>query len=329
MSSQHKSLTAFWRALPATLPEWPPLTAAAQTRLSWARRIETYDEVPAAFRDFFDADTSAAAFPYTVLTPSYAGFLTRATEKLLTFCDPWLHILENTGGRYTRTTFDIDNIASLEVGTVLLKSWLTLAGRTDDSTHAAATLKFNTVGDYLFAPIFDRIRGSALAAPADLAAERRHFDYLAQDHFKFMNAARRSLLPGTHVLASVMQPEMRVDLVRLFGRSLHRVVAPAHILILTDRELILVAEEERAYWSREPKYGSIRTTVPLAQILDATLAPAPHGLTLTVQLPGDQQLASHFDAGQRDALSSLLARLCHLRPRLHRLDRVLIGQAAQ
>jgi hypothetical protein len=124
-----------------------------------------------------------------------------------------------------------------------------------------------------------------------------------------MNAAKRSLLPGEHVLASVMQPEMRADLVRLFGRTLHRTLAPAHILILTDRELILVAEEEQSYWSREPKYGSIRTTVPLAQIVDAALVNTENGLQLHVHLPGEMAVTSLFDFGRQAALDNLLSAL--------------------
>jgi hypothetical protein len=280
-----------------------------QTRLSWARRVEGYDEVPEPFKAYFDRNVPAGAFPYAVLTPSYTGFLSRTTEKLLCFCDPWLHVLENRGGEYTCTTFAVDAISAVEAGTVLLKSWLTLTGRTADGSDASVTLKFNTVGDYLFAPIVERIRGASTAPPADLAAERRHFDHLAEDHFKFMNAAKRSLLPGEHVLASVMQPEMRADLVRLFGRTLHRTRAPAHILILTDRELILVAEEEQSYWSREPKYGSIRTTVPLAQVVDAVLVNAEEALQLRVQLPGEMAVTSLFDFERQAALDDLLSAL--------------------
>jgi hypothetical protein len=265
--------------------------------------------VPPVFRPFFDRTLPVDAFPYVVVTPPYTGFLSRTTEKLLCYCDPWLHVLENTGSAYAATVLNVDAISAVEAGTVLLKSWLTLTGRTADGSAASVTLKFNTVGDYLFAPVVERIRGVSPVPPAELTAERRHFDHLAEDHFKFMNAAKRSLLPGEHVLASVMQPEMRADLVRLFGRTLHRTLAPAHILILTDRELILVAEEEQSYWSREPKYGSIRTTVPLAQIVDAALVNTENGLQLHVHLPGEMAVTSLFDFGRQAALDNLLSAL--------------------
>lgn len=291
----------------------PPMTAAAQTRLTWARRLEALDEVPQRYRTFF---ASHAPFPLVLLTPSYAGFLSRTTEKLLCFDDPWLHILENVGGRYAATTFHVDALCCLEAGTLLLQSWLTFTGPTADGSMASRTLKFNTVGDFLFAPVVERIRGGARVAPETAAAERSRFDSLAQDHFKFMNAAKRSLLPGEHVLAWVMQPALRAEVVRLIGRPLHRMVAPAHILILTDCELILVAEEARGAWSREPTYGSIRTTVPLAQIAGVELHEADERLQLVVHLPGEMRIVSLFARSTGDAVDNLLARLQEARAAL-------------
>lgn len=53
----------------------PLLAADEQTRLSWLKVIRSYAEVPDVYRSSFAALVGDSPFPYTVLTPSYAGFM--------------------------------------------------------------------------------------------------------------------------------------------------------------------------------------------------------------------------------------------------------------
>jgi hypothetical protein len=106
----------------------PVLTAGEQTRLSWARVVESSDQLPAAFREPFSALFPGAAqhLPYTVLTPPREGFLNRLNPKLIAIQGDTIYLLERTGNRVDTTCCALGGITYLEVGKILLKSWITL-----------------------------------------------------------------------------------------------------------------------------------------------------------------------------------------------------------
>jgi hypothetical protein len=82
-------------------PKSPLLTAAEQTKLSWAREITTCDQVPDAHRGLFEALTGdVRGFPYAVLTPSYAGFIAREKEKVVCCLDGKIYVLEEGKGDF-------------------------------------------------------------------------------------------------------------------------------------------------------------------------------------------------------------------------------------
>ena len=118
----------------------PVLTAGEQTRLSWARRIETPEAAPPIYAERLAAITArAGCFPYCVLTPAYAGFLTRTTEKLVcTYADE-IAVVERAGGDLRSTVYSLDNIDLMEVGCVLLSSWLKIVGTDDRDRRTSPT----------------------------------------------------------------------------------------------------------------------------------------------------------------------------------------------
>jgi hypothetical protein len=67
------------------------------------------------------------------------------------------------------------------------KSWL--------SSVLTACLRFNSISDYLFRPIAERIRLVTFDArdPAQ-SSERQKFDHLVRVNYKFMSYARESVL---------------------------------------------------------------------------------------------------------------------------------------
>lgn len=74
-----------WRRIFASaIAAFPIRSADEQTRLSWARSISTYADVPEIYQGFFEPFLAPGrVFPYSVLTPSYTGFVHRTTEKLI------------------------------------------------------------------------------------------------------------------------------------------------------------------------------------------------------------------------------------------------------
>ena len=290
------------------------LTGWEQSRLSWARVAEFYDEIPSAYRAWLDPlIRGRESFPYIVVTPTYEGYFRRENEKLVCMLDGTLHIVERARDRLVPASYRLDDISTLEVGAILLRAWITVRGLATGGVPSSSTLRFNTVTDRLFAPFVSAFRlGSRPPAGAVSDAERAKFDELLTRNYKFMNYSRGSLMPGEVVQCYVLQPEIRERLFRLFGRSLSRCVSPTHIAILTDRELIVISEESGSVWQSfgAVKYGGIWQHVPLERISSASLTTREDGrINLAVHLPRDERLDMLFSPAGRAEVESLVERL--------------------
>jgi hypothetical protein len=302
--------------MPSALAEMPLLTAGEQTKLTWARPVETLGEAPKPYANALaELVAELGYFPYCILTPSYTGFLTHTTEKLVCCYGEQVHILQRVGVELRVVNYTLAAIDWIEFGSILLKGWLKIAGVNRSGEYAITSLRFNSVTDRLFLPILKRWRSGGpqdrqAGEAAPLTDEQAKFNGLGKDHYKFMNVARRVLFPGDTVLAYVMQPEMRAPVTHLFGHNWSRIKAPAHIVILTGRELIVAAEERGHGWRDEPRYGSVSTYIPLAKIAGVYERRTQTGdLHVTLDLPGNEQLALEFGAEHAADVERLLALL--------------------
>jgi hypothetical protein len=295
----------------------PLLTGYEQTKLSWARVIESYDQLPEAFKDFFKTlmgDTSV--FPYAVRTPTFKGFIKQENEKLIFSLNGKIYVLERARDKLTSTCYSLDGISYVEVGTILLNSWIKISGVASNGILTSSSLRFSAVTDYLFTPILEKIR-PAISAPGDTDqnSERAKFDYLMHLNFKFMNYARRSLVPGEKVVYTVLQPEIRASVLTLLGRSLSRTISTAHLGILTDRELIMIREEKSGRWDDKTRYGGIWNYIPLDKITSLSLVPKNDNLlVLSIHLPQNDHIESLFSVSNKQEVELFLSRLGTLIP---------------
>jgi len=315
-------LETMWDFVVGKKPKLPLLTAAEQTMLSWAKAIKSYDEVPEVYRGSFGALVGdASRFPYAVLTPSYAGFITRAKEKLVCCMDGKIYVLEETRGDLACTCYCIGDISYVEVGSVLLQSWVKIHGLTSGSVLTSSEFKFNTVTDYLFKPIVESIRLAAgCSREVDSIVERSKFNYLRHSNHKLMSYSKHSLMPGEAVLHFVLQPEIRVELLRLLGSSFFRTLCTSHINILTDKELILIQDGVGKRWGGSARYGGAKHGggvtyggvwhyVPLGKITSISLAGTENGmLTMSIHLPGDDSIETLYSVSNRGEVDELLSR---------------------
>ena len=287
----------------------PLLTGYEQTKLSWARAVESYDQLPEAYKGFFKTllgDTST--FPYAVRTPTFEGYIWRENEKLISSLDGKIYVLERTGDKLSFACYPLEDISYLEVGTILLDSWIKISGATSNGVLTSSTLRFNSVTEYLFTPILAKIR-PAPSTPGDTAqsSERAKFDYLMHLNFKFMNYARRSLVPGEKVIHTVLQPEIRARILTLFGRSLSRTISTAHLGILTDRELIMIRDEKSAWQGDKTRYGGVWNYIPVDKITSISLTPKNDDLlVLSIHLPQDDHIDSLFSVSNRPEVELVL-----------------------
>jgi hypothetical protein len=287
----------------------PRLPTDEQTRLSWAKAVAGPGQVPEAYRSFFLTGPGRAdTFDHIILTPTYEGFLNPVREKLICCSARQICILESRRRTLNCTAFAYQDISRVEMGTYLLNAWITLSGLADNGLPATSTFRFNSVTDYLFTPIVGKARPATdPASGADLEAEKAKFDDLIRDNFKFMNYARRTVRPGARVVQFVLQPELRATLLRVFGQTVYRAIAADHILVLTDRELIIIREEERASWERGRPYGGIWTYLKLDKIGSVALTERDDGLlSLSIELPPNGHITSLFSASNKREVEHLV-----------------------
>jgi len=298
---------------------WTPkltfLTADEQTRRSWAKLLKSYDEVPDVYQDFLKTLPDGAP-PYMVLTPSYEGFISRTNERLFCSFSDMVFVAEKQRDVVTSTCYSFEDINYVEVGTILLKSWIKISGVASRGVLTSSTLRFNSVTEYMFAPLLQGIRPAAHdAGGADLRAERAKFEYLLKLNFKFMNYARRSILPGERVLQSILQPAIRVQIFRVFDLPFSRTISPAHITILTDKELIIIQDEPTKLWDKAVEYGGVWKYIPLNRIASVSLAQREDNLlVVSIHLLADDRIDTLFAASNEHALRLFLEQVEGLLP---------------
>jgi len=288
----------------------PSITADEQTRLSWARVVSSYDNVPEIYKSFFDAlpPDKLNPFPYTVITPRFKGFIRPGSENLI--CNPGdvIYVLEKVGNKLTSIGYPLKDICYIEVGAILLYSWITIAGTDIHGVLTSSTLKFNLVTDYLITPIVESIRRvTAIATNANPCTETAHFDSLIRSNFKFMNYARRSLCPGEKVIQTILQPEIRLEVLKLFSVPLSRLVSTAHLTILTNSELIVIRDDEKQVWLKGARYGGIWRYIPLDKVTAVSITSKESELLVfSILLTKNQHVDSLFQASKQTELELLL-----------------------
>ncbi len=291
----------------------PRISADEQTISSWAKPIKSYEAVPDIYKDFFEPYlANGRAFPYSVLTPSYEGFLHRTTEKLISDFGAEITVLERKGNTFEALCYPLKGISYVEVRTVLLDSHFKICGVTRHGVPASSILRFNSVTDYLFMPILETIRSANHHSKETIqSAEFEKFDRWVRSNYKFMNYAKRSLRGGEKVIHTILQPEIRTKLLTILGKTYYKTISPTHVCILTDGELILIREEVRQ--SGDDRYGGIWDYIPLNKIVNLSLSEKDKDLLLlSVHLAENTRLECLFQASAKGEIDQLLERFGEL-----------------
>ena len=298
-------------AIPTRRNPWREsnLNTDQQVKSSWPVFIESKDDIPITYKDFFKSFVvEGKSIPYTLrIPPTREGYIHMNPDKLICNLGNEINILEKSENSFEAQRFPVEDISYVEVTTILLSSSIKISGRMKQGAHASSTIKFNTVGDYLFEPILKTMR---LAAgdmrEAIWNSELNKFDRLIKLNIKFMNYARHSLLAGEKVIHFILQPEIRVPGLKILGRILfYKTISPAHMSILTDRELIMIREDENR--NKFGKYGGIKDYIQLNKIESLTLSGKGNDLlVLSIQLPESDRLEFLYQASAKSELEQLL-----------------------
>ena len=289
------------------------MTGARQTMSSWAKVIESPEAVPKVYRSSFNTVLGhEPTMPYTVFAPAIAGLRHRTTEKLLCEAHATIYVWERVGDRITLAAYPTETISDLEMGEILLFSWITIGGVTQAGEVSATTIEFNTATSRHFARFVSLIR----PAPDPLTGfaldvEQAKFGYLAAESFKFGSFACSSLVEGEQVHLIVWQPKIRKPLTRLGKFTFYQTLSLSHVAVLTDKEFIVIQDDERSRESRGIRYGGKWQYIALKHIgAVAFSAQGDDVVTLSLTLePGGRQFESIFTASRKEQIARLQARL--------------------
>jgi hypothetical protein len=274
------------------------MTGARQTMAAWSKLIESREEIPAVYTSHFDKTFGGEQrFPLVIWTPALDRFPRKTTEKLICDTDDALYVFEKNGARVDLTCYAYREVYSLEVGNILLETWLTIRGKTDRGEPAVSTIKINTTSMRYFEPILNKLRPSyETMDKVQFTTEKEKFDQLSTIDFKFMNYGRESLVPGETVVRFVLQSEIRQPLFTIFGKTFDKALSYAHIVILTDRELIVIEDAGSGRESSAKSYGGIWQYIPLRTIDSVSLSEITNGrVTLSIQCRPDRTIQILFD----------------------------------
>lgn len=289
------------------------MTGSQQTMQTWARVIETWDDVPEVYRvDYAALVGNVAALPYTVLAPAIGGLRGRKpAERLLWNQDGVFHALEWSGKRMFKYRFRNDDICSLEQGNVLLYSWFSLHGPTLDGVPATLTVEFNESTLRHLEPFFVKMRPAlSIQAGYDRPVELQKLQHLERLNYKFMGFARRSLMPGERIIQALYQPVVRAPVITVLGRSLYRTLVQPHLSLLMDHEVVLIADAGQASEDKTGRYQGVWRFLPMRHLQTVTLETQAAGLLrFRYHLSDQTQVDTLFDASRTEELEAFRSAL--------------------
>jgi hypothetical protein len=290
------------------------LTGAKQTMASWSKVIESYEQVPDIYAGLFETRfANNQQFPYTLLTPSIMKPKGKTTEKLI--CDAFaaIHILERSGSQVVAKSYPYQDVCMIEMGNILLDSWLIISGVTSTGEADVSTIDFNTASARHFVTFLDKLRPSSPNADkTQLNAEKDKFNYLSPLNFKFMNYGRSSLIGGETVRQIILQPEIREPVWTILGDLFQKVISPAHLVILTDRELILIQDIPRGRKVQKVNYGGLWQYIRLSSIRSVAWTETEDGrLTLSIAVSPDRKIERLFAVSSKLEVEQLCAYYSH------------------
>jgi hypothetical protein len=274
----------------------------------FATSAKSIKELSAPFREaLIERVRETECIKYLIFSPSYgtANFQTLASVLCLTN-RRWLVVHSQDDGSATIVESSYDSTLLVEVTLILLYGQLKIdfaqAGKA-----ISATLHFNSVMEDTYSEaiqyILDAIDGPEIVAGG---AGRRGSPIFGGWPLKFRNFSILYLPKKSQLLDGVCWKEIRGG----FGREL----APAAAVLVTDRHIVVIAEEKTSRWFQfrhHAKYGAIITYFPLNRLANLRVELHPRFCILELdgyEAHGGERLGIVFPPEKREAVSRLLGK---------------------
>ncbi|MGE5631465.1 MAG: hypothetical protein ACM3TR_10260 [Caulobacteraceae bacterium] len=207
--------------------------------------INTWEDIPQCFQaQCKSALGEISAFPYIIYLPAYTWGNRTTNELLVCLSNNDLIIFEKLEKDIRAKDYNLNDIIYVNRGTMLLYSWIRIFGY-EKNCITSLVIEFNTAAKQIFEKLLRTIRSKigkfeALTDEYSLSKELSKFDYLTSVDYKFMNYARESIIPTENVETILLQPAIY----KKYFKYLKKTLCSAHMHILTDKELIIISEDD-------------------------------------------------------------------------------------
>jgi hypothetical protein len=235
-----------------------------ETYKDYPRKLESTSEAPEPFSEALKNHLSATDSSRLILyaPPVSVGDENVPATVLVVADHGWLVASENQDGSVSVEKSQFSDTLFLELTSIVLWSQLKIDFASVGISYTAM-MRFNTVEERLYREAIDLVLDGIDRTHAFASEKGPSVPEVLKDWpLKFRNEVLQYLPKGQRLLAATEWPA-------ILG-GFRRELAPAGALLVTERELVLIADEKTPDWYRGDwaKYGGIITYFPLARLAD-------------------------------------------------------------
>jgi hypothetical protein len=281
---------------------------------NYPHKLKSILEAPEQFSEALRSHLSATdAFRLILYAPcaSIGDEKVPATVLVVTD-DGWLVASENQDGGISVEQCKFNDTLFLELTSIVLWGQLKIDFASTGTSYSAV-IRFSTAEERLYREAIDLVLDGVDRTRASQSEKDRGTAEVLKDWpFKFRNEVLQYLPKGQSLLAAAQWPAIR--------GGFRRELAPAGALLVTERELVLIAEEKAPdwYYGEWAKYGGIITYFPLARLDDFHVGQQDRFGVLALHVHashGGERLEILFPSDHERAVSKALGRVRSLKTR--------------
>lgn len=271
----------------------------------YTKIIKNLNEVPQVFLETYQLKKETDFhFPDCVYIPEAKWGEQKESSKLICDFDNKLLILEDKDEEVKATFFKHTNINYIQNGRVLLYSWVFISGVEKGKLKTFMVI-FNSVDENKFIPLINSIRKKINHISDRDFDNDSKFEFLYPENLKFLSASYRSVVKGEKVLFAIYQESIFASYLKVIDQR----IAPNHMIILCDKELIIISETmtER---KETDCYSGVSTYINLKRIDDLKLTVNSSGdQVLIINMEGSDTVTTVYNNDKKGELTELIERV--------------------
>jgi len=271
----------------------------------WPVIIKENSEIPEHFRENFQTiGKEFTGFPYCIYLEKSKWGKIIENEKLICDFEDKIVIMEYIDGEVKSYVFLTSNINYIKNGRILLYSWIQISGVIDGKLDSCIFI-FNATSENKFIKLITDIRKRMNGIFDEDISNESEFEFLYPDNLKFLNYSNRSVIEGEKVLFTIYQESMYTKYLMMINKK----NAPNHILILCDKELIIISETLTKNTNMDA-YSGIWAYINLKRIINVELSENEiEQIVLTINMEGDDKISSTYQKSKQEDLEALIGKL--------------------